>query len=79
MVDSGTLAIGEKVRIEGVGYEVLFKGRFGTLLGYTRAGWARVRIDDASPWEAKLSADSDESTGLPVVIVFPDCLASERV
>lgn len=71
------IPIGMCVRIVGVGYEVLFHDRRGTLVGYTRGGWARVRIDDASPWEASLSAERDESTGLPIVILLPECLRSE--
>jgi len=75
----GTMAIpvGVRVRIEGAGYEALFRGRVGTLVGYTRGGWARVRIDDASPWESSLSADRDETTGLPIVIMFPEGLESD--
>jgi hypothetical protein len=71
------VGVGRRVRIEGVGCEILFRGRTATLLGYTRAGWARVRLDDASAWEASISADRDERTGLPIVLLFPDCLRTE--
>jgi hypothetical protein len=71
------IPVGVRVRIEGVGYETLFRDRVGTLVGYTRGGWARVRIDDASPWESSLSAERDETTGLPIVILFPESLESD--
>jgi hypothetical protein len=69
--------VGVRVRIEGVGYEALFHGRVGTLVGYTRGGWAQVRVDDASPWESSLAADRDETTGLPIVLMLPECLESD--
>jgi hypothetical protein len=71
------IAIGMRVQIDGAGYEAHFCGRVGTLVGYTRGGSARVRIDDASPWESSLAVDRDESTGLPIVIMLPECLQTE--
>jgi hypothetical protein len=68
------IPVGVRVRIEGVGYETLFRDRVGTLVGYTRGGWARVRIDDASPWESLLAAERDDATGLAIVISCPECL-----
>jgi hypothetical protein len=79
MQTSWAIPIGRRVRIEGVGYEALFHGRLGTLVGYTRGGWARVRIDDASPWEASLSVERDETTGLPIVVLFPECMQSAPI
>ncbi len=78
MQTSWAIPVGVRVRIEGAGYEVLFRGRVGTLVSYTRGGWARVRMDDASPWEASLSAERDETTGLPIVVLLPECLRSEH-
>jgi hypothetical protein len=77
MQTTWAIAVGRRVRIEGAGYETLFRDRLGTVVGYTRGGWARVRIDDASPWEASLSAERDEITGLPIVVMFPECLRSD--
>jgi hypothetical protein len=71
------IEIGQRVRIEGTGFERMFRGRVGTLLGYTRAGWARVRLDDARPWESLISAERDDNTGLPVIIVVRGCIRGE--
>jgi hypothetical protein len=76
MKTSGGVILGAKVQIQLFGYNRLFNGREGTFLGYTRAGWARVRVDDASAWESLLSADRDEATGLPIVFVAAEELQS---
>ena len=74
MIKSQVVEVGDKVRVDGAGCEGLFRGRAGTLVGYTRCGWAQVRLDDAGPWESSISAERDETTGLPIVLVFPGCL-----
>jgi hypothetical protein len=79
MTERCRVSIGGRVRIDGVGYERLFRDREGTFLGFTRAGWARVRIDDASPWESALSTEHDTATGLPVILVGLESLRAEEV
>jgi len=66
------IAVGERFRIDRGGFEAPFRGRVATLLGYTRRGWARVRLEDAEAWEASISFERDETTGLPIVLLLPD-------
>jgi hypothetical protein len=35
---------------------------------------ALVRLDDAAPWEASISAERDEATGRPIVFLSPEGL-----
>jgi hypothetical protein len=76
MFRKSKVVVGERVQVEGFGLDALFRGRIGTVLGYSWCGRVQVRLDDAAPWEASISAERDEATGRPIVFLSPEGLCA---